>query len=225
MKNKVGQVVSLRETGTGFLNKSAGGAITGLAESLSVRGMAAPDMDFYLMVDGRTPTAAETVREEALRWFDELREPVRRYLMCSGANPEDADEAVQESFLRLYRHLVGGGDRSNVRAWVFQVARNCVRDSRKSAHRKRTVPLDRAMESEGRFPDPGRNPEQRAAQEQQTRRLGAAVEKLPRQQRECILLRSSGLRYREIGEIMGINTNSVGALLQRAVAQLSGDLL
>jgi RNA polymerase sigma-70 factor (ECF subfamily) len=180
-------------------------------------------MDLYLMADGRPAASAETVREEALRWFDELQQPLRRYLICSGANPADADEAVQESFLRLYRHLAAGGEYANVRAWVFQVARNCVRDSRKSAHRQRTVPIHE--EREGRFPDPGGSPEQHAAQEEQTRRLRAAVEKLPRKQRECILMRSCGLRYREIGEIMGINTNSVGALVQRAMARLSEDLL
>ncbi len=174
---------------------------------------------------GATAAAAETAREEALRWFDELREPLRRYLVCSGANPADADEAVQEGFLRLYQHLRKGGDRSNVRAWVFQVARNCMRDSRKSAHRQRTVPLNESMEREGRFRDPGGDPEQRAAQEERTRRLRAAVEKLPSQQRECILLRSAGLRYREIGEIIGLQTTSVGSLVQRAVARLSGDLL
>ena len=60
--------------------------------------------------------AADQARGLALRWFDELRDPLRRYLMCAGACPADADEAVQESFLRLYQHLEKGGDRSNVRA-------------------------------------------------------------------------------------------------------------
>jgi len=173
--------------------------------------------------------AAHQAREEALRWFDELRDPLRRYLMCAGARPADADEAVQESFLRLYQHLEKGGDRSNVRAWVFQVARNYVRDERKSAHHRRTVPLDDAMESGGsfadRFADPGGSPEDCALRDEQTRRLRGAVERLPRQQRECMLLRSSGLRYREIAEVLGIQTNSVGALVQRAMARLSEDLL
>ena len=168
--------------------------------------------------------AADQARGEALHWFDELRDPLRRYLMCAGAGPADADEAVQESFLRLYQHLEKGGDRSNVRAWVFQVARNFLRDQRKSAHHRRTVPLDDAMEGGGRFEDPAGNPEDCALRDEQTRRLRGAVERLPRQQRECMLLRSSGLRYREIAEVLGIQTNSVGALVQRAMARLSEDL-
>jgi len=168
--------------------------------------------------------AVDQARAEALRWFDELRDPLRRYLMCAGACPADADEAVQETFLRLYQHVEKGGRLSNVRAWVFQVARNYVRDEHKSAHRQRTVPLEDAMADAGGFADPGAGPEHFALRQERTRRLRGALERLPRQQRECILLRSSGLRYREIAEVLGITTNSVGALVQRAVARLSEDL-
>ena len=180
-------------------------------------------MDRYLMADGRTlgiskATAADRAREEALNWFDELRDPLRRYLMCAGAGPADADEAVQEAFLRLYRHLEKNGDRRNVRGWVFQVARNCIRDQRKSARHQHTVPLDDAIA------DPQDNPERCAQREERTRRLRGAIEKLPEQERECILLRSSGLRYREIADVMGIDTNRAGQLVQRAVARFREDL-
>jgi RNA polymerase sigma-70 factor (ECF subfamily) len=190
-------------------------------------------MDLYLMVDGETArpagaitaeTASDRAREASLRWFDELRNPLRRYLVCAGASPADADEAVQESFLRLYRHLEKSREVENVRAWVFQVARNYIKDERKSAHYRRNISLDSAMEREGRFADPGAGPEHNAMHEERMRRLHGAIDKLPQPQRECILLRSSGLRYREIAEVMGININSVGGLVMRAVARLSEDL-
>jgi DNA-directed RNA polymerase specialized sigma24 family protein len=73
-------------------------------------------MDLDLMAD----TAADRSDGEVLRWFDELCGPLRRYLICSGASATDADDAVQESFLRLHRHLESKGDRSNLYGWVFQ---------------------------------------------------------------------------------------------------------
>jgi RNA polymerase sigma-70 factor (ECF subfamily) len=188
-------------------------------------------MELYLTADEGTAnrakpaTAAELAREEALRWFDELCDPLRRYLLCAGANAADADEAVQESFLRLYQHLEKRGDRSNLRGWVFQVARNYLRDERKSARHQKTVPLDDAMEHDGRFADPRGSPEHCALSEERLTRLGKAIAKLGPQQRECILLRASGLRYREIAEVMGINISSVGTLVQRAVARLSEELV
>ena len=180
------------------------------------------------MADGRTAdvtkdAAADKPGDEVLRWFDQLRDPVRRYLMCAGASPADADDAVQETFLQLYRHLESGGDRSNLCGWVFQVARNYLRDERKSARHQRSVPLDDAMAHEGPA-DPRGGPEHRALDEERSRRLRAAIQELPEQQRECMLLRSSGLRYREIAAILGINTSSVGALVHRAVARLSEEL-
>jgi RNA polymerase sigma factor (sigma-70 family) len=101
---------------------------------------------------------------------------------------------------------------------------NYIKDERKSAHYRHSVPLDDAMEREGRFADTAASPEHGAMHEERARRLSHAIEKLPAQQRECILLRSSGLRYREIAEVMGINTNNVGGLVMRAVARLSEEL-
>lgn len=154
--------------------------------------------------------------DEVLRWFDELRDPLRRYLMCAGAHRADADEAVQETFLKLYLQFRKNTEVTNVRAWVFAVARNCVRDARKSARYQRTVAL-------GDAPAEG-NPERDALLAERSLRLGEAVGRLPERERECILLRSSGMRYREIAEILGIETNSVGAALHRAVMRLREEL-
>jgi len=181
------------------------------------------------MVDGGAASVTTAVvvdhsRDETLRWFDELRHPMHRYLMCAGASRADADDAVQESFLRLYQHLKKRGNRSNLCGWVFQVARNYLRDERKSARRQRTVQLDDAMAHDGGPADPQSSPEHCALDEERARRLQAAVEILPEQQRECMLLRASGLRYREIAEVLGINTSSVGTLVHRAVARLREDL-
>jgi RNA polymerase sigma-70 factor (ECF subfamily) len=187
--------------------------------------MAVRDMDLFLVADVTKAAAPpDQFRDETLRLFDDLRDPLRRYLLCAGASPSDADDAVQESFLRLYRHLQKNGDASNLCGWVFQVARNYLRDERKSARRQRTECLEYATMRGGGPSDPGNSPEHCALDEERERRLRAAIEKLPEQQRECILLRSSGLRYREIAEILGIHTSGVGALVQRATARLSEEL-
>ena len=161
-----------------------------------------------------------SARVEAAWWFDELRVPVYRYLMCNGLGSADAEELVQETFLRLYQHLARQGSRPNLRGWIFEVARNAARDRRKSARWQRTVPLDPAAG----VADPGAGPEDQAIREERARRLGAAIGKLSTQQRECILLRIAGLRYREIAEVLGINVASAGELVARATARLSEDI-
>ena len=173
---------------------------------------------------GTKAVAADEPRAEALRWFDQLRDPLRRYLMCAGASGADADDAVQETFLRLYQHLQRNGDRSNLYGWIYQVARNYLRDERKSARQQRTVQLDTEMIRERGPADPEGTPEHRALDRERARRLRSAIDKLPEQQRECMLLRSSGLPYREIARVLGIHISSVGSLVHRAVARLSEDL-
>jgi RNA polymerase sigma-70 factor (ECF subfamily) len=167
--------------------------------------------------EGLFMATGQTARAEAGWWFDELRVPVYRYLVCGGLGPADAEEVVQETFLRLYRHLSRSGSRTNLRGWIFEVARNAARDRRKSARWQRTVALDPAAG----IVDPGTGPEDQAILDQSERRLQAAIMRLSGQQRECILLRISGLRYREIAEVLGINVSSVGELVARATARLT----
>ena len=120
----------------------------------------------------------------------------------------------------LDRHLEKNGERTNLRGWVFQVARNYLRDERKSARRHRTV----ALEREDSFADPQGSPERRTLDAERSRRLSAAIAKLPPHQRECVLLRASGLRYREIAQVLGIQIASVGAVVNRATARLREEL-
>jgi RNA polymerase sigma-70 factor (ECF subfamily) len=172
---------------------------------------------------------ADQPREEALRWFEELRDPLRRYLLCSGASPADADDAVQETFLRLYRHLRSAddfkpGDHSNLHGWIFRVARNYLRDERKSSRSRLSVDLKPGSDIESRSSSAYDTPETGALRDDRNRMLQAAIERLPEQQRECILLRSSGMRNKEIAAIMGIAESSVGSLVHRAVARLRKDL-
>jgi RNA polymerase sigma-70 factor (ECF subfamily) len=172
------------------------------------------------MAAGRGYTGELPARTEAAWWFEELRVPVYRYLVCNGLASADAEEVVQETFLRLYSHLARRGSRTNLRGWIFEVARNAARDRRKSARWQRTVALDPAAG----IVDPRDGPEDQAIRQERGRRLQAAIEKLSAPQRECILLRISGLRYREIAEVLGINVASAGELVGRATARLIEDI-
>ena len=153
-------------------------------------------------------------------FFDELRQPLLRYLRCAGLRREDAEEIVQETFLRLQQHLSRGGGRSNLRGWLFQVARNLARNQVKRAGRFRAEELNPGVA----VADPGGTPEDGAIRRQRARRLRAALDKLTPQQRECLLLRAAGLRYREIAEALGIGISAVGELVQRAAGRVAEEL-
>lgn len=161
---------------------------------------------------------------EVAGYFNELRRPLYRYFLCVGLSRDDAEEGVQETFLRLHQHLARNGDRSNLRGWIFQVARNLAHNRYKSLRRQRAEALDCVERGEA-LADPRRGPEELAIAQERWRRLRLSVERLTPQQRECFLLRAAGLRYREIAAALGIGISAVGELVQRATARLSEDLL
>jgi RNA polymerase sigma-70 factor (ECF subfamily) len=156
-------------------------------------------------------------QREVSGMFDELRQPLFRYFLCAGLSREDADEGIQETFLRLHLHLQKDGDRSNLRGWIFQVARNLARNQHKSARLR----LTDALENDNALPGPEGSPEEQAIRNERMRRLQRSMEMLTPRQRECLLLRASGLRYREIAEVLGVGISSVGELVQRAAALLN----
>jgi RNA polymerase sigma-70 factor (ECF subfamily) len=158
--------------------------------------------------------------QEVAGLFDQLRDPLYRYFLCLGLSHDDAGDGVQETFLRLHQHLRRHGDSTNLRGWIFQVARNLVRNEIKRARRQRTEAMDEAFERQCACGNPVDSPEDQVLRQERLLRLQRAIVKLTPPQRECLRLRASGLRYREIAEVMGIGISSVGELMQRATGKL-----
>jgi RNA polymerase sigma-70 factor (ECF subfamily) len=154
---------------------------------------------------------------EATILFGELRKPLLRYLVCLGLSPDEAQDVVQDSFLSLHRHLAGGGSQDNIRSWLFRVAHNRARNHQASYHRRFADPLDPAASL---LLDEA-TPERALLEKEKSERLSAAIWSLPDSERECLLLRANGLRYREIAEVLGIATSTVADTVDRAVKKLA----
>ena len=64
-------------------------------------------------------------------------------------------------------------------------------------------------------------PEQVVLEKEKLHRLGKAILLLTEPERECLLLRAGGLRYREIAEVLQIPTSTVGDTVDRAIKKLA----
>lgn len=156
------------------------------------------------------------LQEEVAQLFEDSRGEVYRYMLTIGLYPQQAQEAVQEAFLRLYTALRGGEEIQNRRAWVFRVAHNVGIRAHDRESRDRMFDED----LEERLADPNSNPELTAVDRERNVRFHQAIQELSVQQRRCLYLRVEGLRYPEIGLILGINSKTVGEFLRRAVTRL-----
>ncbi len=158
-----------------------------------------------------------TSDREATTLFRELRKPLLRYLVCLGLSSDEAQDVVQDSFLSLHRHLSAGGSQENIRSWLFRVAHNQARNRQTSYDRRFSAPLDGA----GADALDHATPERVLLEKEKFQRLGNAIRTLANVERDCLLLRASGLRYREIGDVLGIATSTVADIVERAVKKLA----
>ena len=149
--------------------------------------------------------------------YHEVRKPLMRYLVCLGLSTDEAQDVVQDTFLALHRHIASGGSQENIRGWVFRVAHNQARNRQTSYERRFASPLNPEADS---FLHEA-TPERAVLDKERFRKLGKAIRLLADSERECLLLRAAGLRYREIGEVLAIPTSTVADTLDRAIKKLA----
>lgn len=184
---------------------------------------ATPDAKGEFCLDREEPglmSGDETIEQKVTRLFDLLHDPVYYYLLAVLGDPAAAEDITQESFLRLFVQLRRGAAVENVRLYVFRIAHNLACDERRRG--QRLTPLD-ALSSQDLgafFVETGPNPEQRVMQREKFERLRAGLARLSPQERQCLLLRLEGFRYREVGEILGIGVSTAAEFLQRAMRKL-----
>jgi RNA polymerase sigma-70 factor (ECF subfamily) len=159
-----------------------------------------------------------TLEEEVTDLFEQLRNPLFRYLLSLGLNTQDGEEVIQEVFLALFQHLKNGKPRENLRGWIFRVGHNLALKLRQRRGWRRVQSGGGAADG---GPDPEPDPEQQALCNQRQRRLSAVIRALPKQDRACLALRAEGIRYREIAEILGVSLGAVALSLERSLAKLS----
>lgn len=140
-----------------------------------------------------------------------------RYLARECGDPQLAQDAVQEAFLRLQER--GPRNLSGVRAWLFRTGRNVVRDeSRRSVNRRRLM-----ARNPDRIPGPSPSASPKAGLERRDdlERLRRALDELREKERTALLLRESGFSHREIAEELNTTTGTVGTLIARSLRKLA----
>jgi RNA polymerase sigma-70 factor (ECF subfamily) len=140
-----------------------------------------------------------------------------------------AEDLTQEVFLRVYRGLKRFRGDSSYKTWIYRITLNTASNLRKSWARKarrRHVPLHEAPPGAGRAPDEtlaeaSADPERIAASSQIGRRVQAALDELPDEFREAVVLRDvEGLAYLEIAGTLQVSVGTVKSRIARGRALL-----
>ena len=149
------------------------------------------------------------------------RHSQRIFGYCLGLlrNREEAEDAVQTTFLNAYRGLRRGIRPEFEAAWLFKIAQNVCRTRRESAWRRGRVEAVRDLDA---LQDIVAAPEHATGQETE---LTEALKRMPERYRTIILLREwQGLSYREIAAETGLSEGAVEMLVFRARRSLAENL-
>lgn len=146
-----------------------------------------------------------------------------RWLM---RNDEDAKDAVQEAYLRAYRFFDGfRGD--NPRAWLLTVVRNTcfsLRGTQAGIHHEEFDETSAEHDAAGQA-NGSTDPAAISQRGEDLAQLNAAIEALPLEFREVLVLRElEGCAYKEIAQIIGAPIGTVMSRLARARALVKGAL-
>ncbi len=124
-------------------------------------------------------------------------------------DPSEAEDVVQEAFVRLTDDPVLDRPDGEVIAWLRRTSLNL------AFNRARDVSRWRARAERAELPQPV-DPAAEAVRSEQRTGVRAVLEQLPEKQRSCLMLRHAGYSYAEIAETLGIAAGSVGTTLARA---------
>jgi RNA polymerase sigma-70 factor (ECF subfamily) len=156
----------------------------------------------------------------------ELRGPLAGFIARRVADPQDAEDVLQEVMLRIHRHSDELVSADRVAAWVHQIARHAIIDH----YRRRAARPERPAGAAGDLVEHDDGPLGTPASDTLRRELSAClrplIDRLPDKQREALVLTEfDGLTQIEAARRLGISVSGAKARVQRGRAQLRTLLL
>ncbi len=168
---------------------------------------------------GKKSPESAGVEDAVLEQYDQEHTALRRYLSFLGVDKETGQEIVQESFLKLHEHLAAGGDRTNLRAWLYRVCHNLARNIQTSFRVARTEYVPDFL-ANGDLATSDASAEETLLETERHLQYQAALKQLSPAQRQCLLLRTEGMKYREIAEVLHLSVSTVGENITRGLERL-----
>ncbi|MEO8587505.1 MAG: sigma-70 family RNA polymerase sigma factor [Acidobacteriota bacterium] len=145
--------------------------------------------------------------------------------------PADAEDVVQETFLRAYHGLGKFRGDSSLKTWLYAIALNRARARMGTLGRLRAVFTQGRSREDDPFAslddatDPAASPEENAVLKERRVRLRAAIRALPEEFRAAVLLRDlEGLSYEEVADVLAVPIGTVRSRLARGRALLKEKL-
>ncbi len=172
------------------------------------------------MLRRRSPSSNEPAHEagagrfaqEALSYLDRLYGAALRLT----GNPADAEDLVQETYLKAFRFADRFEPGTNLRAWLFTILHNTARNHRRDAAHDMSKPDSEAVERAAARPGQDATPEELLLRDTLDADLQEAVDSLPPAFREAVWLRDvEELAYADIARVLDVPIGTVMSRISR----------
>jgi len=173
------------------------------------------------------------LRARDLDAFEELVGHFERpvYALCFRllGDAEEARDAAQETFLKVYRGLGGFRGEAGLKTWIYRIAVNQAMNQQRwwrRRHRDETISLDITRGQSDTtigdsLPGRGRSPEAQAISSERERQVMSALDEIKQEYRVALILREiEELSYEEIAETLGISIGTVKSRIARGREEL-----
>ena len=145
--------------------------------------------------------------------------PLFRVAFRMTGNQQDAEDVVQESFLRAWRQLGKFDERASFGTWLYRIATNCSLDVMRS--RKRRSALSEAEDPALALPSGDPSPERVAMSGEVRERVAEAMDGLSASERTAFVLRHfEGMRIVDVSRVLGCQPGAAKHSVFRAVQKL-----
>lgn len=189
------------------------------------------ELDAKVAIDVKAHQAAGRVDHARDRYAELVERHQRRAARIAYhylRDAADADEAVQDAFVKAYTHLGTFREELPFEVWFIRILINGCLDRLKARRRRERWIARPTVDADGMDRDPaehlpsrGPSPEDQLLQEERKRRLQVAMGELPERQRLVFVLSHfEGRTSREVSAMTGLNESTVRVHLFRAIRRL-----
>jgi len=154
--------------------------------------------------------------------FEEMYEPLFRYVRSITQTPDAAQDVTQDVFIRLWEVRDSLTPGQSLEAYLYRIARNRAYNHERN-QRTRSEKEEDVRERTPAQPAPPTHPDVQADAQQLEDRLWRWIGELTERQREALVLsRFDGLSHDEVAEVMDISPRTVNNHIVRALKHLRG---
>lgn len=159
-------------------------------------------------------TSAETPSASFESLFSEHWAPIYRLLLRMVMDPAEAEDLALEAFFRLYQRRSTPEKEFNARGWLHRVATNLALHSIRSFKRREYYEISAGKGALDEAPE--NRPSEILAERENRRFARLALAQMNPRQAELLIMRYSGMAYKDIAAALSLSPTSIGPLLLRA---------